>query len=145
MSAISYIWVFLSFAFVSGAFGQEKQEPVCSRFHYEEMLLEKMVRLEHSTNLMMAEFREIKTKVDNNLATFKQATEDMKSKLEKELESLRNASERAAKPATELQVIREEMKQNVKQATDEMRAKVQEEMQTNREATITGKACEGHE
>ena len=67
LSVKYYILLSISFVFSN----ERKQEPVCSRFHYEEMLLEKMVRLEHSTNLMMEEFREIRAKRDNNLAAVK--------------------------------------------------------------------------
>ena len=38
-------------------------EPKCSKFDYEEKLLEKMVRLEHSTNMMMEEFKELSLQV----------------------------------------------------------------------------------
>ena len=38
-------------------------EPKCSKFDYEEKLLEKMVRLEHSTNNMMEEFKDISLQV----------------------------------------------------------------------------------
>ena len=108
-------------------FGQEKREPICSRFHYEEMLLEKMIRLEHSTNLIMEEFRTIKTEVDTNLAAVKQATEDLKSSVGHELEMLRNASET--------------IKHTAQQAVEQMKEKIEEEIQTNKDvmANIEGK------
>ena len=39
-------------------------EPKCSKFDFEEKLLEKMVRLEHSTNSMMEEFKELSLQVN---------------------------------------------------------------------------------
>ena len=105
LSVKYYILLSISFVFTNG----EKQEPVCSKFHYEEMLLEKMIRLEHSTNLMMEEFREIRAKVDNNLAAVKKATENMKTVLDLELETQRNASK--------------EIKQKTEHAVEEMKGR----------------------
>ena len=95
MDVSLHLFIYIVFSVTSTfcVFGQERQEPVCSRFHYDEMLLEKMIRLEHSTNLMMEEFRSIQVKVDNDLATVRKATEDMKSSFQQELDNQRKASE----------------------------------------------------
>ena len=112
MALKHYFLMLFSLSITNCVFGQEKREPICSRFHYEEMLLEKMIRLEHSTNLMMEEFRSIQTKVDNNLAAVSQATENMKSSVEHALET-------------------------AEQATEQMREKIKEEIQTNKEVMTT--------
>ena len=152
-----FIFVLFFMKIVNRVFGQEAREPICSRFHYEEMLLEKMIRLEHSAHLMMEEFRRIQTKVDNNLVAVSQATENMKSSVEHALEMQRNISEKIKQDAEhankqlkeklehELEIQRnasKEIKQIAVQATEDMKEKLHNEMQTSKDlmAKITGKA-----
>ena len=130
--------ILLSTVFANGILGQEKQEPVCSRFHYEEMLLEKMIRLEHSTNLMMGEFREIKTQVDNNLAVVNQTTEDMKLSLEEGLQKLRKTSEEVQ---NEAKGMIEQIKAKIKTSLEQELENQLNEIQTSKGVIdkITGK------
>ena len=44
-------------------------EPKCSKFDFEEKVLENMLRLEHSTEIMMKRFRNLREKVENSLKT----------------------------------------------------------------------------
>ena len=46
-------------------------EPKCSKFDFEEKVLEKMVRMEHSTIIMMERFTNLHEKVENSLKTTK--------------------------------------------------------------------------
>ena len=46
-------------------------EPKCSKFDFEEKVLEKMVRQEHSTEIMMKRFHNLHEKVENSLKTMK--------------------------------------------------------------------------
>ena len=57
---------------------KDDREPVCSKYHFEEKVLEKLVRMEHSNAIMMEEFNGIKDKLSADLASMKKETEDMK-------------------------------------------------------------------
>ena len=56
-------------------------EPKCSKFDFEEKLLEKMVRLEHSTEIMMKRFHNLHEKVENNLKTMVDEFDAMKLRI----------------------------------------------------------------
>lgn len=53
-------------------------EPKCSKFDYDERLLEKMIRLEHSTGLMIESFKKISTQIEADLADMKREFSDIK-------------------------------------------------------------------
>ena len=59
-------------------------EPKCSKFDFEEKVLEKMVRMEHSTEIMMERFNDLFERVDNNLKTMKDEFEDMKLRIKED-------------------------------------------------------------
>lgn len=52
-------------------------EPKCSKFDYDERLLEKMIRLEHSTGLMIESFKKISTQIEADLADMKREFSDI--------------------------------------------------------------------
>ena len=64
-------------------------EPKCSKFDFEEKLLEKMVRMEHSGGVMMKEFREIATNVKDGLESMRQEFDDIKRGAQEERNSSR--------------------------------------------------------
>ena len=66
-------------------------EPRCSKFHYDEQLLEKMIRMEHSSNLMMEEFRALKAQASSDLDSVKVEKENIKTILQEENERIRTA------------------------------------------------------
>ena len=59
-------------------------EPKCSKFDFEEKVLEKMVRMEHSTEIMMERFNDLFEKVDNNLKTMRDEFEDMNLRIKED-------------------------------------------------------------
>ena len=73
--------------------GRDDNEPVCSKYHFEEKVLEKLVRMEHSNAIMMEEFISIKEKVSEDLAGIKTETEYIKETLKEEKEKLKNDRE----------------------------------------------------
>lgn len=62
------------------------EEPRCSKFDFEEKMLEKMVKMEYSTGIMMEEFRKIKTEVQEGLVAMKQELSNEKLNLIEERE-----------------------------------------------------------
>ena len=56
-------------------------EPKCSKFDFEEKVLEKMVRLEHSTEIMMKRSHKLHEKVENSLKTMKDEFDAMKLRI----------------------------------------------------------------
>ena len=59
-------------------------EPKCSKFDFEEKVLEKMVRLEHSTEIMMKRFHNMHEKVENSLKTMKDEFDVMKLRIKED-------------------------------------------------------------
>ena len=57
-------------------------EPKCSKFDYDEKLLEKMIRLEHKTGLMMDMVNTFVTDTKSDIATIRQQTEEMKQQVQ---------------------------------------------------------------
>lgn len=68
---------------------KDDQEPVCSKYHFEEKVLEKLVRMEHRNAIMMEEFNDIKTKVGEGLAGVNTETKYIKETLKEEKEKLK--------------------------------------------------------
>ena len=68
---------------------KDDHEFSCSKFHFDEKVLEKLVRLEHSNSIIMDEFNEVKEKVKADLDKTMKETEEMKTTMRKELESLK--------------------------------------------------------
>ena len=70
---VFYVWIGFLYTVVrfSSAYSIEV-EPKCSKYDFEEKLLEKMIRLEHSTGIMMERFNDLSEKVENDLSTMKQ-------------------------------------------------------------------------
>ena len=48
-----------------------QREPRCSKYDFEEKVLEKLIRMEHSNELIMEEFRQISTSVKEDIETMK--------------------------------------------------------------------------
>ena len=59
-------------------------EPKCSKFDFEEKLLEKMVRLEHSTEIMMKRFHNLHEMVENSLKRMKDEFDAMKLRVKED-------------------------------------------------------------
>ena len=59
-------------------------EPKCSKFDFEEKVLEKMVRLEHSTEIMMKRFHNLHEKVENSLKTMTEEFDVMKLRIKED-------------------------------------------------------------
>ena len=60
------------------------EEPKCSKFDFEEKLLEKMVRMEHSGGVMMKEFQEIAANVKVSLETMRREFGEIKREMQEE-------------------------------------------------------------
>lgn len=63
-----------------------REEPICSKFHYEEQLLEKMVRMEHASGLMSEDFKQLTRKVENALETTRSELNGIERQAQKGLE-----------------------------------------------------------
>ena len=59
-------------------------EPKCSKFDFEEKVLEKMVRLEHSTEIMMKGFNNLHGKVETSLKTMVDEFDAMKLRVKED-------------------------------------------------------------
>ena len=59
-------------------------ESRCSKFDFEEKLLEKMVRMEHSAGVMMEEFRELTADVKDGLGAMKREFDEIKQQAQEE-------------------------------------------------------------
>ena len=59
-------------------------EPRCSKFDFEEKVLEKMVRLEHSTEIMIKRFRNLHEKVEHSLKTMKDEFDAIKLRVKED-------------------------------------------------------------
>ena len=68
-------------------------EPKCSKYDFEEKLLEKMIRLEHSTGIMMERFNDLSEKVENDLSTMKQEFNGIKLQVKEDQEHFRKIAE----------------------------------------------------
>ena len=85
-----YIWaVFATLCTLHTLIFGHDTEPMCSKFHYDEQLLEKMIRMEHSANLMMEEFRALRAQVSSDLEGVKKEMENMKTISQEEQEQIR--------------------------------------------------------
>ena len=60
------------------------EEPRCSKFDFEEKLLEKMVRMEHSGGLMMEEFRKLTANVKDSLGAMRSEFDEIKREAQEE-------------------------------------------------------------
>ena len=87
-------------------------EPRCSKYDFEEKVLEKMVRVEHSTNLIMDEFRAIKTQVASTLDTMRKEADEMKTVLEEERKRITDTM--TAEIANNREVLKIEGKSHLK-------------------------------
>ena len=68
-------------------------EPKCSKYDFEEKLLEKMIRLEHSTGIMMERFNDLSVKVENDLSTMKQEFNEIKLQVKEDQEHYKKIAE----------------------------------------------------
>ena len=68
-------------------------EPRCSKFDFEEKLLEKVVRMEHATNVMMEQFKELSMEVKDSLHKIKENFEEIKVEAKEELKRVKRISE----------------------------------------------------
>ena len=60
-----------------------EEEPRCSKYHFEEKVLEKLVRMEHSNGIMMDDFKQVATQVKESMDTMKREFEEIKRQAEK--------------------------------------------------------------
>ena len=61
-------------------------EPRCSKFDFEEKLLENVVKMEHATAVMMNQFKDISMEVKDSLHKIKENFEEIKLEAKEELE-----------------------------------------------------------
>ena len=80
------LWLLQLFTVFS--FGSLNVEPKCSRFDFEEKLLEKAVKLEHTSGLMAKTFKEFSTQMKTDLQKMKDDFEEMKAETKTELARL---------------------------------------------------------
>ena len=73
--------------------GRCDTEPRCSKFDFEEKLLEKMVRMEHATGVMMDQFKELSMEVKDSLHKIKENFAEIKLEAKEELERVKQLSE----------------------------------------------------
>ena len=59
-------------------------EPKCSKFDFEEKVLEKMVRMEHSSEIMMERFNDLFERVENSLKTMRDEFDSMKLRIKED-------------------------------------------------------------
>ena len=71
-------------ACLSWSSGMSSEEPKCSKFDFEEKMLEKMVRMEHSNGLMMEEFRELTANVKDSLGAMRSEFDEIKREAQEE-------------------------------------------------------------
>ena len=69
---------------VAAAISRTQREPRCSKYDFEEKVLEKLVRMEHSNELIMEEFRQISTRVKEDIETMKGELTEIKRQVKKE-------------------------------------------------------------
>lgn len=85
-----YLWVFFATPLTVHTLASgHDTEPRCSKFHYDEQLLEKMIRMEHSSNLMMEEFRALKAQVASDLDSVTKEKANVKTVLQEEQDKIR--------------------------------------------------------
>ena len=70
------------------SFGSLNVEPKCSRFDFEEKLLEKVVKMEHTSGLMSETFKSFSTEMKTDLQRMKDDFEEIKAETKKELARL---------------------------------------------------------
>ena len=87
MYQISFSLWFLQLSTVF-SFGSLNVEPKCSRFDFEEKLLEKVVKMEHTSGLMAETFKSFSTQMKTDLQRMKDDFEEMKAETKKELARL---------------------------------------------------------
>ena len=68
-------------------------EPRCSKFDFEEKLLEKVVRMEHATGVMMDQFKDLSMVVKDSLHNIKVKNEEIKVEAKEEMERIKQLSE----------------------------------------------------
>ena len=68
----------IQFSLVIVSFGSFDAEPKCSKFDFEEKLLEKMVRMEHGTGIMKDEFHDISLQVKDELEIMRETAMQIK-------------------------------------------------------------------
>ena len=69
---------------VAAAICRTQREPRCSKYDFEEKVLEKLVRMEHSNELIIEEFREISTRVKEDIGTMKGELTEVKRQAKEE-------------------------------------------------------------
>ena len=68
-------------------------EPRCSKFDFEEKLLEKVIRMELATGVMMDQFKEISMEVKDSLQKINENFKEIKLEAKEELERVKQLSE----------------------------------------------------
>ena len=76
-----------------------EEEPRCSKYHFEEKVLEKLVRMEHSNGIMMDDFKQLATEVKDSMETMKREFEEMKRQAEEKIEQCGHLIEGSYLPA----------------------------------------------
>ena len=84
--AFTHILYFtVSFAFIGYSLHGLDIEPKCSKFDFEEKVLEKMVRMEHSAELLRDRFDELSSQLNGDLETMKDENGQLKQETKREL------------------------------------------------------------
>ena len=68
-------------------------EPRCSKYDFEEKLLEKVMRMEHTTGVMMDQFKQISMEVKDSLHEINENFKEIKLEAKEELERVKQLSE----------------------------------------------------
>ena len=121
---------YLSCVFISS----DCLEPHCSKFHYEEKLLEKMVRIEFKLERMEKGFNEVKADIleekqkvqalgETILNQVQEETGKMKDKIEG---SIKHSSTKLAAMEKDMKNVEEKMVQDVMKATSAMQLSLQQ-------------------
>ena len=110
---VTYMLLFQSFII------SEATEPLCSKFHYEEQLLEKMIRTEIKVETMHQENKKTEDKVTTTLETMQKDFQDNQKHSESTIkQQLDNLSTEKEAFKTELETLMNESKTEVSRATD---------------------------
>ena len=104
-------------------------EPKCSKFDYDERLLEKMIKLEHSTGLMMKSFNEISTQIGADLADMKREFNDIKQQITDQKNSLQDLLSRGQ---TDLATMKTEFAEVVNEQRKQANEAIESELTAHR-------------
>ena len=105
------------------------REPKCSKYDYDERLLEKMIRLEHSTGLMIASFKKISTQIEADLADMKREFSDIKQQAKTQRNSFQGL---LSQGQTDLATMKTEFAEMVDEQQKQANEAIESELTTHR-------------